>query len=250
MQKNSALVATLAILLAVSALLNVIAFQRRNEPERPGAPAGREPRGESAAAAPDRSDQVLRELAALRREIAEIKGVPPPPETAVAPAAPAAGPRPAAPALSPAAVDDPQVAEVLSEQEHFRTFWRDLDRVFNARGKIDEGKYFDTVLDVTLDYLGLPESARPRFTETARISAAELARLRKDHDDARRALPQKDKDNAAAVDAQKRELDLRLKEQSKAAVDRVRLQLDPAQVRHTEFSGRIDRWLREIAPKP
>lgn len=250
MDKSRALVVTLGICLAVSALLNFVAFQRMGEPSRPAAvaaPSAREPRGEAVSLPADRADQVLRELAALRREVAEMKGLPPPPEAA---APGAARPVSAPAATGSATFDDPQVAEVLSEQEHFRAFWRDLDRVFNARGKIDETKYFDTVLDVTLDYLGVADPLRVRFSETARVSAADLARVRKEYDDARRALPPRDKDNAATVDAQRREMDARFRDMALAVTDRVKGQLDVKQPRHAEFASRIDRWLREIAPKP
>jgi hypothetical protein len=246
MDRSRALAITLGILLAVSTLLNVVAFQRMNAPARPSGPTAAAPVPDRAVPAPlppDRTDQVLRELAALRREVAELKGSAPPAE------APAPGaPRPA-PSAPSATIDDPQVAEVLSEQEHFRTFWKDLDRVFKARGKIDEAKYFETVLDMTLDYLTLPAPARARFSESARVAAAEFAGVRKEQDDARRALPPRDKDNAASVDAQRRAIDARFLEQSKAVIDRVRGQLDLQQPRHSEFSTRIDRWLRELGPK-
>ncbi len=250
MDRNRTVAVLLGVLLGVSGLLNVVAFRKLNEdPPRPGSsgPAPALPEGRPVSAAPgaDRSDLVLRELAALRREVAELRGVPPP----VAAPPPDAGAASASAAAPPVAtIGDPEVAEILNEQTQFRAFWKDLERVFDARGKIDEAKYFETVLDATADYLGIPANARSRFAEMTRVSITDVVQYRQDYEDARRALPSRTSENAAAYDAQRRAMDTRYRDQMKLTVDRMKTQLDLNQARHVEFSGRIDRWLRELAP--
>lgn len=248
MSPSRAVPIALGLLLAASALLNVVLFQRLNEPAPVPGPAGtaREARVETPVApAADRSDQVLREISALRREVAELRGRPVESAPPDAPARPYAAPAPA----SGVAIDDPKVAQVLEEQERFRAFWRDLDRVFNARGKIDETQYSGTVIDATLDYLALADPARPRFSETALQTAADWGRMRREYDEARKALPPRDKENAVAYDAQRKQIDQRYKDQSKASVDRMKILLDLTQTRHAEFATHLDRWLRELAPR-
>jgi hypothetical protein len=251
MQTRPVVLGTLGLLLAVSLLLNVVAFTRMNgaRSERssasptasPAAPAPARPAAPASADA--RLDQVLLELAQLRREVARLSGgASPAPVTA---AAPGSGAPADAPTLT---FDDPQVARVIQEQSEWRSFWRQLDRVFDARSQLDETVYQKSVFDATTDFLGLQEPARAQFVQSAKLAAVDLARVRREYDEARNALPSRTAD-PQGYETQRRQLDLRYRDQLKAVVDRVRVYLDPAQTRHSEFSDQAYDWLRKLGPR-
>lgn len=232
--KNST--AILGALLALSLLFNAVAFVRLQEaPPAPVAP-------------PPVPRPVRAEL-------------PTPSSDAPVYATPAPAARPAEPPLVAAApaptpkanvVKDPQVLGVLEAQDDFGVLWKELDRVFKARGKLDETAYAQTVFSALGEFLGMSTSARAAFAEALQAGAASLAAARAEHQAAKDALPPKDKTNVASLAAyqqQKDAIDLRYQERSKAAVDGVKSHLDLRQPRHAELAGNLERVLRNLAPR-
>jgi hypothetical protein len=240
----------LGMMLAVSGLVNLVLLARLRErgEVKAGAPAA-SPRAslrDDRAPQPARAERPLEAAVPLPSPVAE--------PAAAAPLTVKSGGAKAAPApiTIPAVRNDPQVLGVLEAQEEFNVFWKDLDRVFKARSKFDEPKYFQTVVTATEDFLGLPESTRAAFREAAKSGASGLAYARREYDAARKALPPKDKANVAAYAAyqqQKEALDIRYQEQTRLAVEGVKVHLDPKQPRHAELASNLEKWLKNLAPK-
>lgn len=234
--------AVLGGLLAVSVMLNLVALTRLKgvekvepAPVRPAGTTRTAPAPSAAVAAPS-----LPGLPAAATPV--VPASPAPPTGAVDPE----------PQAFSAITSDPQVAAVLEAQAEHGRLWRDLDRVFKARDRLDEAKYLGTVMEATTEFLRLPAPQRPLFAQTARTAAEEVARARADHEAAKQSLPPKDKTNPAAYEAyrlQKDALDRRLEERSRAAAEVVKGRLDLGDPRHAEFASRLDRWLRNLAPK-
>lgn len=231
--KNSTPV--LGALLALSLLFNAVAFVRLQE--APPTPVASTP--------PPRP---------LRAEPPTSYAAP----VYAAPSAPAARPaEPAVAAVPPPmskanVVKDPQVLGVLEAQDDFGVLWKELDRVFKARGKLDEPAYARTVLAAVGDFLGMSTSARAAFSEALQAGAASLAAARAEHQAAKDALPPKDKTNVAAQSVyqqQKDAIDLRYQQRAKAAVDGVKSHLDLQQPRHVELAGNLEKLLRNLAPR-
>ncbi len=224
--------AVLGALLALSLLFNAVAFVRlQDAPPPPVAPppAPRPPRPE----VPTSVAPVTVAPVARPAELPAPAAVPPPPP-------------------KPSVVKDPQVLGVLEAQDDFGILWKELDRVFKARGKLDEAAYAQTVLTALGDFLGMSTSARSSFAEALQAGAASLAAARAEHQAAKDALPPKDKANVAslAVYQQQRDaIDLRYQERSKAAVDGVKSHLDLRQPRHAELAGNLEKLLRNLAPR-
>lgn len=234
---------TVCILLACSVLLNVIVLLRPQDPT----PA---PRGAPAPAAETRPvprGEVAGPAVAEEYPWAE-------PVRRPAASVPAEGGGKAAPApKGPSVRDDPAVAAVIDAQEKFNAFWKDLDQLFKAKSRLDDAKFLQAALSTTMDFLELQDAARPRFVEATRSGIAALQMARKDFDDARKALPPKDKTNPAATalyDQQKNAIDDQYKAQSKAAVDGLKSLLDAGRPRHAEFGSNAERWLRNLVPRP
>jgi hypothetical protein len=227
----------LALALGMSLLANVALLARLREEPPPPAPRPPE-RVRPAAAAP------VTEVVVVREESA-------PAAVAASPAAPPPA-RPAPVALA-AVQADPQVLGVIRAQEEFGAFWKDLDRVFKARAKVEEERYAQSVIGSVLDFLNLPAGSRPAFDQALRDGSLRLADIRKEHDLAKQALPPKDKTNPAAQAAyqqQKDALDLRRDERTKAVVDGVKLHMDLKDPRHAELAGNLEKLLRNLAPRP
>ncbi|HYE99428.1 MAG TPA: hypothetical protein VEJ18_10985, partial [Planctomycetota bacterium] len=199
--------AVLGGLLAVSLLFNLADLTRLKAPERiPPTPAPAPARPSAPRPAPPA-------VAA----VPSLDPAPAPVTAVVAPAAPSPAP---APTAYGAITSDPEVMAVLEAQEEHGRLWKDLDRVFKARDRLDEAKFLGTVMEATTEFLRLPAPQRPLFAQTARAAAEEMARARADHEAAKQGLPPKDKSNAAAYEAyrlQKDVLDRRLGERSRAA---------------------------------
>lgn len=236
----------LGMLLAVSLLFNVVAFVRLGE--------------DPPAVAPARTPEARRAVPAERpAEIAPVAAAPERPaspgvEAAPAPVVPSAGKAPAPLSLTtPSLRNDPKVREVLQANESFNAFWKDLDKVYKVRNKFDEAKYTQAVMTATTDFLELGDPNRAQFEEAARVAAGSYAQVRREHDAARAALPQKDKSNPtslAAYEQQKDAIDLRTQSQVKSVVDTLRPYLNASDARHQEFLQNADKWLRNLAPKP
>ena len=232
---------TVCILLGCSAMLNVIVLLRPKDP----APA---PRG-SAAVEPRPSPRAEASAPPITEEQPWVEPVRRPVAAVPAEGGGKAVPLPKGPSVR----DDPAVAAVIDAQEKFNAFWKDLDQLFKAKQRLDEAKFFQATLATTMDFLEFQDAARPRFVEAARVGISGLQQARKDYDDARRALPQKDKANPAATalyDQQKNAIDDRYKAQSKAAVDGIKGLLDASRPRHAEFGSNADKWLRNLVPRP
>jgi hypothetical protein len=147
---------------------------------------------------------------------------------------------------------DPSVEAVLEAQEKFYGLWKDIDRVSKARDRLDEGKYFQAVVGATQDYLELKEPARTEFTYATQAGIAEVARARKERDEAKALLPPRDKGNPAAYAAYKAQddaIDARYGAQVKAAAGHVTRMLDTGRPRHAEFAASADKWLRYLLPR-
>ncbi len=173
-----------------------------------------------------------------------------PPASMSGPVSEPPGPRTSRPPA--AVVNDPQVLEVLEAQESFRALWKELDRVFKARSRLEEGRYLEAVFSATTHYLQLAEPARSQFTQAAREASQAFANARKERDAVRKTLPPKDKADPqayAAYQQQKDAIDARYDGQIKGAVDGLRLRLDAGRPRHTEFLANADKWLKNVAPK-
>ncbi len=224
--------AVLGALLALSLLFNAVAFVRLQETPPPVAPppAPRPPRTEvptSAAPIPAVSMPVARPADPL------VVVSPPPP-------------------AKPNVVKDPQVLDVLEAQDDFGILWKELDRVFKARGKLDEAAYAQTVLTAVGEFLGMSTASRAAFAEALQAGAASLAAARAEHQAAKDALPPKDKSNVASLavyQQQKDAIDLRYQERAKAAIDGVKSHLDLRQPRHAELAGNLEKLLRNLAPR-
>jgi hypothetical protein len=146
---------------------------------------------------------------------------------------------------------DPRIAEVIDAQEKFSAFWKDLDKLFKAKGRVDDAQYFQAAVTTTADFLELPQASRAQFLEASRSGVAALVRSRQEYDAARSALPPKDKNNPAAYavyQERKDAVDQRYQEQVKAAVSGVKAVLDPSRPRHAEFATQAERWLRNLVP--
>ena len=233
----------LGIALAVSLLFNMVLLGRLRDEEDLRTTLQTAPR-------PSRSEasvELGRPLEAPE-PLPTIRGAP-----LVVPAASTAKSPAPAPAASSIVRNDPKVQEVLDAQDSFSAFWKDLDRVVKARARFDEAKYVQTVLTSTMDFLELPPSVRAPFSQAAQAAASAAAMARKDYDAARKALPPKDKSNAAAyADYQQRKdaVDLRYQTLMKTAVDGLRVHLDPNRPRHAEFASNSEKWIRNLAPRP
>lgn len=242
--------AALGALLGVSLLVNALAFDRlsKQEPVKPAArPAT--PAGEARVADgpipsdPDaKLDRIIQDVAKLRRDVEEIKaaggGRPDPVERALAAGAPQA---------SPTGVD-PSVAEIITEQEVFDAYWRNLRKIQGVRGQLDEASYLKAVLDATTEFLALSEPARSRFVEMAKVIAADAQRLAKQFEEERKAIQwnaQDPKGSREQWDA----LTAKYQAEVKAAGSRLSSTLDLSQPRQKQFSTNTDRWIRDLTPE-
>lgn len=241
--KNSPAFVTLCVVLAASALLNVMLLMRAKESAvpRPG-PAAAGPERLAASEEPKSGSTVP-----IARADFAI-------ETDPGPAAALAGTRPPAAPPPPryGIKFDPSVEAVIDAQEKFGAFWRDLDRVFRAKDRLEESRYFQAVVGATQDFLELYEPVRAQFAVATQTGIAELVRARKDKDAARALLGPKDKTNptaAAAYERQKDEIDAQYDQRVAAAVAGVTALLDRSRPRHSEFSASADRWLKNLVPK-
>ncbi len=148
--------------------------------------------------------------------------------------------------------DDPAVAAVIEAQDSFGAFWKDLERLFKAKSRLDDAKVFETALGTTMDFLELPAGSRPRFFESARAGVALIAQARREYEAGRKAIPPRDKSNPASValyDQQKNAVDDRYQEQVRVAVEGVKSNLDASRPRHVEFGGAAEKWLKSLVPK-
>jgi hypothetical protein len=145
---------------------------------------------------------------------------------------------------------DPRVARIIDDEEDFRVFWQDLGKVFGVQEKLVPEEYVRIVVGGTAEFLGLQEPLRSQFFAQARAAVAEREQARKEYDEAKKALPPKDKSNAALYAAARQPIDTAYQSKFKAAQDRVGALLDPSQVRHQEFAGKLSRWLKELEPIP
>lgn len=234
---------TLGVLLLISLLFNAVALVRLKEAEgERHAAAARFQVSTEAPATPLRAEAPLPDHGGTSRPSAPAVS---------APSVGKAVPPGAAPVSS--VRNDPKVTAVLDAQDSFNAFWKDLDRIFKARAKFEEPKYLEAVLGSTMDYLEIPESGRAAFSQAAAAASLSVANARKEYDAGRKALPPKDKTNAAAYAAyqqQKAAVDTRYQEQVKAAVDGLKVTLDINRPRHLEFASNAEKWLRNLAPRP
>jgi hypothetical protein len=143
---------------------------------------------------------------------------------------------------------DPRVARILDDEEDFRVFWQDLGKVFGIQEKLAPEEYLRIVVGGSAEFLGLQEPQRSQFFEQTRAAIAEREQARKEYDSAKKALPPKDKNNAAVYAAARQPIDTAYQSKLKAAQDRVGALLDPNQVRHQEFAGKLSKWLKELEP--
>lgn len=240
--KNQAL-PVVGVLLGASVLLNIVLLTRAKEDPAPAPAARPRPAPASTVPAPQAPEGVYERV------------VPPAPgaaaaETTQAPVLetrrPSSAPRPSSIPL------DPSVEAVLDAQEKFGTFWKDLDRVFKAKDRLESAKFVQTVVVATMDFLELPEHQRPLFSQAVQDGMQMMARARQDRDAARKALPPKDKNDAAGYavyQQQKDAIDARYVAQSKAATESLAARLSPDKARHAEFISRSEPWLRNLLPK-
>jgi hypothetical protein len=216
-------------LLCLSLLFNIAALARKNPLETA------RPSSQGPAAAPERVDTAVPPTMAPR----EAKPL-------------TSDPLPAAVRTSPSApsrITDPVVLEVLDAQDSFAALWKDLDRLYKVRERLDEEKFLQSVLSISAQYLELDELRRNQFSEIARGATKTLFEARKELDAARKALPPKNKGDAA-WQAQKDAVDARYDAAVTAAVDGLRTCLDTTRSRHVEFASHADKWLRNLAPRP
>lgn len=237
-----AAIGILSVSLAVSLLFNLMALARfRDSASTPsaGPSTSRTARPDPDGEAPPRSYAPI--------PVPQVREAP-----LVVPAATA--PRGTAPVTVPSVIRaDPKVQEVLDAQDAFSAFWKDLDRVVKARSRFDEAKYSQTVITATADYLELPESSRGPFFQAAQTAASNAALVRKEYEDSRKALPQRDKANPASYTAyqqQKDAIDVRYQNQMKALTEGLKQSLDLNRPRHAEFASNAEKWIRNLAPRP
>jgi len=234
----------LSMLLAVSLLFNVVAFVRLSDNEPPKAPV---PAPEARTSTP--APPVVEVSPSTAAAPASLPAKDVVPATAPAKSKPPAAPNP----TLTTAQNDPKVREVLQAGEQFGAFWRDLDKLFKAKTRLEEAKYSGAVTAATADFLELSDPSRAQFEEAAKSAAAAYAQARKEYDAAKQALPPKDKSNAAAYAAyqqQKDVIDARFQTQVKAAVDSLKPYLSTDNAKHQEFTMNAEKWLRNLAPKP
>jgi hypothetical protein len=236
----------LVVLLFCSVLFNVVALVRMSDSPRPE-PAGRL----SAAAKPaPPAEPEWGPQGTDYRPPAE------PAPRALAPRADSGAPPVEVVPLAASKVGsirtDPRVAGVIDAQEKFGIFWKDLDKVFKARDRLEPEPYFQTVTQGTMDFLEIPEYQRGAFVSSTRAAVDAMARARREHAEARKLLPPKVKGDpaaSAAYDQQKNAIDARYDAQAKSAMDMLGGNLDPKKPRHAEFIARSDNWLRYLVPK-
>ena len=149
---------------------------------------------------------------------------------------------------APRSAPPPEVAQVIQAQEDVGALWKNLERIFKARPKLEEAPYQSAVIAAVHDFLRLPDAARPGFEQSLAVGALRLAEIRKEHELAKQALPPKDKSNPVYVQ-QKEALDRRTEERTRAVVDGVAAHLDPRDARHAEFAGRLEKLLRYLGPR-
>ena len=236
----------LSAFLGVSLLVNVMTFKRlsngeapRTAPKKNGtAPA---PALVNDAPAPvvtgDKTDHLIRELATLRREVAELKAASP----STATKSPPAGVAPSTPAR------DPEIAAILAEQDRFTQFWGDLGKLSTARKQIEENRYVQAVIDSTAQFIGLVEPQASHFSESAKAAIVELERANKEYQEAGKTIVH-DRTNPKLYQEQWNAVNKRYKEAQAAATDLVKAQLDASQSRQKQFMSNLDGWFRYLAP--
>ena len=219
--------------LAVSALFNVVAFVRLSE--------------DKAAVEPVRKPRLKVDGEA------SVEAVPVEPAIPIPDAPPAAISAPAGLALSQASIrKDPKVQEVLEADDAYGSFWKDLSRLAKVRGGFDESAYQQSVLAATVEFLQLSDWSRASFEEAAKAAANTTVLAAREHEEARAALPPRDRSNPsalAAYEVQRNAPDFRYRNQVQAAVDGLKPFLNPADPRHIRFLSNADRWLRLLAPR-
>ncbi len=223
-------------LLGLSLLVNAVCIVRLNRPEAP--PAARP----SVAKGGEEARQDPSVPKATEAPATTPTGAPSETPPAKAPAKPGTG---------PSFVNDPKVREVLDAQDLFGAYWKDLDRVFKARDRLDDASYIKTILAATGDYLELNDAQRAQFADAAQTAVQALATARKEYEDGRKALPPKgDKNDAAAraaYDEQRNALDARYDQRFADVVTNLKTPLEPGRARHAEFIAHMDKWLKNLA---
>ncbi len=143
---------------------------------------------------------------------------------------------------------DPRVARLLEEEEEFRLFWHDLSRVFGIQEKLEPEEYNRVILTSTADFLRLQEPLRSQFFSQTRAALIERVQARKEYDDAKKTLPLKDKNNPVLYDTARKPLETNFQAKMKSSEARVESLLDLTQGRHQEFTGKLQKWLKELEP--
>ena len=219
--------AVLAVALGLSVLGNIVLLSRLRGGDEPRPAAPRTP---ERPAPPVQAAAPPAEVVVIRPEAPDP--VPPP------------APRTSTPA-APAIRHDPQVLGVIQAQDDFGAFWKELDRIFRARSKLDESLYARSIITAVQDFLRLPGST---FDQALRTGALQMAEARREHELARQALPPKEKNNPV-YQQQKDVLDARHQERAASIVNGVKAHLNPADPRHAEFAGSLEKLLRNLAPR-
>lgn len=239
--KGGAAFATVAILLGASVLLNIALLTRSRPPDpepQPQRPMTQPVREAAVSPVPPAGVYTPVHEVPVARPVASAPA-------SVATRAPAAPSR-------PVTYFDPSIEAVLDAQDKFGGFWKDLDRVFKAKDRLDETRYFNAVVGSTQEFLELGDPTRGHFAQATQNAVAEMARARKEREDAKKLLPPKDKANPAALavyNQQKDAIDARYDERVKDAQAAVTGLLDQGRARHAEFSAHADRWLKNLVPK-
>lgn len=183
-----------AVLLALSTAVNVMAVSRLRAPvPRP------------AAAPPD--DRLVREVEALRGEVARLRKEPPP----------------------PARVEE--VDDLLSDQEAVSRLWARLDHLRAVRRFLTDEKFEEAALRVTGEGLRLDG----RFSETARVVLAELRQAARRHGAELAKIAADGTPGLGEAYADER----------RRSVERLSSTLDPRPL-HQLFRERLDEWVTYV----
>ena len=156
-------------------------------------------------------------------------------------------------AFSSGVLEDPVVAGVVQAQEDFKAFWKDMERLADARKRLEYDRYFSASIEATQKFLGLSEPLRSKFGRQIRTAVAGLARARADYERAKEFYPPYDKKDPASYQLYKQQRDAnkdRYQRAEDAAVEGVISLLDRNLPRHVEFasSSKVDNWLEDLFP--
>jgi hypothetical protein len=215
----------LAALLAVSAIANgvLVLRGRPHEARRPAAPIDPPPdpaiRGNGELPCGHEA-----EIARLRGEVADLKA-----RIATSP--------------TDTLLRDQAIIALQRENERLAHFWSAQERVAKA-GRSDP-QYAVNAINAAVDHLELPDGARTRFFDAARLSLVDIDRARAEMEEVARRVREA---GGSPNDAPEwLAANSRLADQLRGAARRLRETLDATNPRQNGFALNVERWVHMVA---